>query len=75
MNKVFLLDTIYDFSKNDFQTKKYVVMKTIEISRITYFKKAIKSTILSLPNYKDWLTNNHLFNSNEHTYKISFSKN
>ena len=99
--EIFLLDTIYDFSKNDFQTKKYVVMKTIEISRITYFKKAInntknsqylkdvikklvkckyiskidKSTILSLPNYKDWLTNNHLFNSNEHTYKISFSKN
>jgi hypothetical protein len=91
--EIFLLDTLYDFSKNDFQTKKYVVMKAIEISHITYFKKAIintknsqylkdvikklvkckyiskidKNTILSLPNFKDWLVNNKLFNSNKYT--------
>jgi hypothetical protein len=91
--EIFLFDTLYDFSKNDFQTKKYVVMKAIKISHIAYFKKAInniknsqylkdvikklvkckyisktdKNTILSLPNFRYWLVNNQLFNSNEFT--------
>ena len=39
--EIFLLDTLFDFSKNDFQTKKYVVIKAIEISKINFFQKAI----------------------------------
>ena len=42
--EIFLLDTLFDFSKNDFQTKKYVVIKAIEISKINFFQKAIINT-------------------------------
>ena len=41
--EIFLLDTLYDFSKNDFQTKKYVVLKAVEISKNDFFKKAINN--------------------------------
>ena len=42
--EIFFLDTLFDFSKNDFQTKKYVVIKAIEISKIHFFQKAIINT-------------------------------
>ena len=42
--ELFLLDIIYEFSKNDFKTKKYVVMKALEILKKEFFQKGIKST-------------------------------
>ena len=36
--KLFLLEVIFDFTKNDFKNKKFAVYKAIEIRNSTFFK-------------------------------------
>ena len=42
--EIFFLDIILDFSRNEINTKKYVVMKALELRNITIFKEGINNT-------------------------------
>ena len=41
--ELFLLDIMFDFSKNNYETKKYIVLKTLEIRNIHFFNKTIQN--------------------------------
>jgi glycosyltransferase involved in cell wall biosynthesis len=39
--EIFLLDVLFDFSKNDFKNKKYVIIKSLELLKNDLFEKGI----------------------------------
>ena len=41
--ELFLLDIMFDFSKNNYETKKYIVLKSLEIKNIYFFNKTIQN--------------------------------
>lgn len=42
--EIFFLDTLFDFSKNDFKTKKYAVLKALEIKNEDIFTEGFNNT-------------------------------
>lgn len=42
--EIFFLDTLFDFSKNDFKNKKYAVLKALEIKNEDIFKEGFNNT-------------------------------
>ena len=41
--ELFILDVMFDFSKNDFTTKKYIILKALEIRNLFFFEISINN--------------------------------
>ena len=73
--KIFLLDVIFDFTKNDFKSKKFSVYKAIEIRNSIFFKYLNKINISYLKLIiKKLLSCPYINNEDKIKIKINFKK-